>query len=452
MLSSAVAEFYGVKDPEKREDLVRYLNGMISFAETRKPTVEIFFGGITFAVDEMRALRQQNAATRSEMQKMAEEYKHDFTTATKLSEKLDETNRTLMNTNTELKKQIASVSLSKAAGDCIIKELEEKLQKEKSTLEKLQAQVDTLSNDVKRAKTEREAQTMRIVDPTNAQQVEQIVAEYERLQSALSAMTAAAVLDPPTATGDKTRNVPLKEHAKLRDDYAKQGAKLEALGRQVVSQSRTDTEKITKLAARVAELEESNKRLLEELEAAKKDNDRPAKKQRVDMAQDQRLKEARPVAVRSLMKSSTEYMLCPVPIRTGFIMELQDIFERWKTTMSIDFQGTALATFVCPHTGEHTMLASREIIHMMHQIAADIRISYRPAARMQYMDGTSVREFLIMDQIAIMSMCCYLYRAQVRALCVSVAASLTYGPAGTQEPDDGAGAHGGFSFQYRSGE
>ena len=408
LLSDAIAEFYGVKDEEKRADLVRYLNGMLAFADSRKPTVELFFGGVAFAVDEIRQLREKNAATTKEMQRISEEYKRDFAESTKLVERAGKASQELQAKNAALTKSVAQFSLSNTALERQHKLMEAELVKERADVEKLKAANASLTDEVRKLK----AIPPGVASPASPAEVKQFVAEYERLQSALSAMTAAVSLDPAPQGTEKQRNAPMREYLKLRDDFMKQGAKLEALGKEMAEQAKADAEKILSLQRQVDEL--GAKRVDEAERPAKRARESPPAVGPVEatLVADAPKRRARVALLPTFMSSATEPMICPVPTRGGYVIPLHDVYERWKV-MGIDFMGTQFATFQCPHTGEHTMLAPPQIIQMLFQIATELELCVQVPERVMYVDQGAVTDFPIVDQIIIMSACCNLYRLQV---------------------------------------
>ena len=66
-------------------------------------------------------------------------------------------------------------------------------------------------------------------------------------------------------------------------------------------------------------------------------------------------------------------MACPVPVRTGYLMQLCDIYNQWKS-FPCDNEGTVYATFSCVYTSQTTSLAFMEQVHLVMDIAADLRL------------------------------------------------------------------------------
>jgi hypothetical protein len=102
-------------------------------------------------------------------------------------------------------------------------------------------------------------------------------------------------------------------------------------------------------------------------------------------------------------------MAFPVPIRTGRIMSLIDIYKSW-TRYPSDNEGTFFATIVCPFTKQITSLASVEEVTLLHSIASDLRLYTIPPLRFQYYMNGGWIDFTIIDQIVIAALCCKLYR------------------------------------------
>ena len=113
------------------------------------------------------------------------------------------------------------------------------------------------------------------------------------------------------------------------------------------------------------------------------------------------------------MAASGLPMDCPVPIRTGYLMQLRDIYRQWLLFPS-DNEGTLFASFVCPATGHNTSLATIEQVNMVLNIAADLQLNVSTTPLVfQYNHQGVWFPFSYSDQIAITSLCCKMHRAQV---------------------------------------
>ncbi len=114
----------------------------------------------------------------------------------------------------------------------------------------------------------------------------------------------------------------------------------------------------------------------------------------------------------SFMMRGGTLMFCPVPIRTGFMMQLYDIYTQWKHS-PCDNEGSFYATFQCPFTGQTTSLATSEQVYLMSRIAINLRVSMSLPLRFQHYSGGKWLDFSFYDQISIASVCCKLHRAGV---------------------------------------
>ena len=105
-------------------------------------------------------------------------------------------------------------------------------------------------------------------------------------------------------------------------------------------------------------------------------------------------------------------MSCPVPIRTGFVMQLGDIYNQWKL-FPCDQEGSAYASFTCPYTGQNTSMASMEQVGLVASIAANLSIDTSAPLVFQYQLNNQWVNFSLLDQIRIASTCCKLYRSGI---------------------------------------
>ena len=104
-------------------------------------------------------------------------------------------------------------------------------------------------------------------------------------------------------------------------------------------------------------------------------------------------------------------MYCPVPIRTGHLMQLRDIYFQWRVFPS-DNEGTFYASFLCPVTGRNTSLSSIDSVSIVTNIAAGLHldVTTTPLIFQFYHNGLWY-PFSFTDQIVIASMCCKLHRS-----------------------------------------
>ena len=104
-------------------------------------------------------------------------------------------------------------------------------------------------------------------------------------------------------------------------------------------------------------------------------------------------------------------MVCPVPLRTGVLMQLGDVYAQWKTYPS-DHEGTYYASILCPYSGKSTSLASLDQLYLIDRIAVGLRVSMMLPFKFQHKTSTGVWvDFPLFDQIAIASICCKNYRS-----------------------------------------
>jgi len=108
-------------------------------------------------------------------------------------------------------------------------------------------------------------------------------------------------------------------------------------------------------------------------------------------------------------------MQCPVPTRSGHVMQLRDIYKQWLEFPSENGTGF-YATFVCPASGLDTMLASSEQVDLVLSIASSLRLDISTAPLIfQYKHHGTWHNFRVVDQIQITAMCCNLHRR--KSLC-----------------------------------
>jgi hypothetical protein len=105
-------------------------------------------------------------------------------------------------------------------------------------------------------------------------------------------------------------------------------------------------------------------------------------------------------------------MICPVPIRTGYAMQLGDIYCQWKM-FPCDYEGSVYASFTCPYTGQNTSMASMEQVGLVIGIATNLSIDTTTPLVFQYQMNNEWVNFSFIDQLGIASRCCKLYRAGI---------------------------------------
>jgi len=105
-------------------------------------------------------------------------------------------------------------------------------------------------------------------------------------------------------------------------------------------------------------------------------------------------------------------MTCPVPIRSGHVMQLRDVYSQWRM-LPCDNEGMFYASFICPYTGHNTSLASIEQVNLIVKIAESLRLDVSTVPLVfQYKNNGQWTNFVLTDQIAIAAMCCKLHRSR----------------------------------------
>jgi hypothetical protein len=102
-------------------------------------------------------------------------------------------------------------------------------------------------------------------------------------------------------------------------------------------------------------------------------------------------------------------MVCPVPIRTGRLVPLIEVYQSW-VRYPADNEGTFFTSFLCPYTTQLSSLASAEEVILLHNIAAELRLFVMPPLRFQHFLNGNWIDFSFVDQITIAAMCCKHYR------------------------------------------
>ena len=110
-------------------------------------------------------------------------------------------------------------------------------------------------------------------------------------------------------------------------------------------------------------------------------------------------------------KYDGQLMICPVPIRSGHLMQLSDVYAQWKLYPS-ENEGTFYSTFICPYTGVCTSLASTEQVTLISHIASRLNVSIEPPFQFFYRNEVSMWiPFSLHDQISIASLALKIYRS-----------------------------------------
>ena len=443
MLSIEVAQFYGVKDGPHCADFVAYINGMLGFAEANRRECwdQLCLGMInvqtkvkTFETLRLELVEKHNA--------VVDKYNAEAANLKKLTahlNKVEEQNKRLEENNKRLEGLLATRSSpppSAAEAPKVQLELAKpnappsgaKPDAPRAAKRTLPEATVPDSDDeqgppAKRDKSETIVQLRKkIIDLTT---------ENERLDRLLAALKKVDAV--PAETG-KTR-LTQEEMGRLRKANAELEATLSRLTEEAHRQVHRDTEAHKEHAAAWAQ---ERLELIRRIEDLSKPNTggtariedlgggvgmAPLMRTSGGTARIEDVSGGIVMAPSSIVipsafqHSDGTYMACPVPIRTGRLMSLLDIYKLWIRYPS-DNEGTFFATIVCPFTKQITSLASVEEVTLLHSIAMDLRLFTMPPLRFQYYINGNWIDFSFIDQIVIAALCCKHYRVNMRGVVI----------------------------------
>ena len=376
MLSLEVAHFYGIVDPHEREHAVGFLNTMLMISDSRRGALETFFRGVAQQMETSKRIQAQVAEDRTKMDNL----KVALEKQTKLTARLETINKNLADKNQKMTAEHSQMALACAASIETVKRDLERVTHENKLLLEAKEQLD-------------------IALPEGTQSGASIyMNQNTRLRKCVADLTAVGEKRAPA--GDRPPGRMTKEHAKLQSEFEIVQAKLLVLGELVSGWFGADAANALK-ADPLEQLQverEARVALENEVEALKK-AEPPSKRRRAEENM-----------VRILQLSDGKYMACPVPVRSGCIVELHEVYRQWSSVPPQD-DGSFNATFRCPITNFLTALQPMEIVNMVHDIASDLKLDVAPPFRFQFKKEDAWVDFPFTDQIAIASKCFMLYRS-----------------------------------------
>ena len=403
MLSSELAEFFGVDDQALRSDFIGFLNGMLGYAEAnRKSCWEKLCGGMGAVCDELKQLRiekpkfQEREKELREMSSLLDETRSQVQGQIKLIEELNSSNR----------EYIAQIETVKAENLVLI-ENSKRAVCEKNLKNAKRVSRDpspTVADEDPSAKRDKNEAVIRLRERVTSLMAENehltkenalLKTENGRLDGLVSALSNFEV-----AEVEVVKRISLDEANKLRKQLATVKAQLQSTGEEARNMAHKYTEYI-------------------------KENDAQWQKKVIDLKnQVDEFKKASgapppPISTHPttiLVPSAFgllngNYMSCPVPIRTGRAVPLVDVYTYWRL-FPCDNEGTFFSSFKCPYTGQNTSLASIEQVQLVHIIAMDLRLFAIPPLRFQHFSNGNWLDFTFIDQIIIAALCCKVYRLE----------------------------------------
>jgi predicted transcriptional regulator len=381
MLTIELAQYYGISDSDLCSEFVKYINGILSFAEKgRLDGWNQFCAGLCSFQTKFKELEALNAQLNGKCEsrsKKITELTRQLKENIELTQGLNETNKEYLLEIESLKSQLSCPPAPSVASD------------PKSGRGKRQASESPLAESEK-------PPVKKPVDRTVESELREEIARLnevnERLDGLLKASTEFEVSSHDVGKG----RISAEEVAKIR----KQNASL-------MDQLKSITEESRRMAYKYSEY-------IQERDAAH-DKARLEWKKRFET-----LKAAPPPpapppgillpTVFSLPNGAV--MVCPVPTRTGRMVQLLEVYKHW-IQFPCDNEGTWFASFFCPFTSQFTSLASVDQILLTHSIAIDLQLYVIPPLRFQYLIGGTWVDFSFIDQICIASLCCKIHRQGV---------------------------------------
>ena len=446
----------GFGDAPKCDDLARFLNGMAQFAEGgRKADLERFFGLICELGREKVQWTTRMSSLQAEIEAKRSEYceiKKELSEAIAINEKIVAENKELVNANAQLLQERTMLSgcveASRAKTDEFLKGLE-KFKSEKASLlnenRRLLQRLETIKSG---SSSSGPSFANALVCGTSADEdvsmlkskISNLETERSRLEQLLLGISTAqkealskfdAISSKPAG---RTRTVPIDEFSKLQRLSAEQQAQIETLTKEALETNHSHSLQMSakdvgwgaSVTGLKAELEKASQRKgkVDTVDRSTSTSDERNTKDLENLLMLGLVTEERDLlrnyvstfqrqGLLSFMLANGAQMVCPVPTRTGNLMQLCDIYAQWKTYPS-ENEGTYYSTFTCPYSDRCTTLASSEQVSLIYRIASQLQIAVHPPIQFQYVNSVGVwTSFSFKDQIAIASACCKLYRQGV---------------------------------------
>ena len=384
MLSADLAGFYGVKDFASCAEFVTFINGMLSYAEpTRRECWGQLCAGLSevqIQVGDLQKKCEQLQTKYQARKEQANELALQLKESLECSQKLNEANRDYLLQIESLKLQPPAPKLPDAPPDA---------PRAKRTLPEVS--LGELEPPTKKDKTTEAGPTASSEAPKKdgaQKEIEYLRMENERLNGLLKSATEFHV--PVDACKGR---LSAEDVTKLRRNHA-------LLSEQWKSMS----EEARKMAQKYTDYIREND--------VQHDNERMEWRKKFDELK-KKAPPAQSVPIPSVfLFAGGAATVCPVPMRTGHVIQLLDVYQHW-IRFPCDNEGTIFASFACPISGQLTSLASVEQVNLIYNIAIDLQLFMTPPLRFQYQIGGKWIDFSFIDQIAIASACCKLYRLGV---------------------------------------
>jgi hypothetical protein len=425
MLSVEVAQFYGVKDGPPCADFVAFINGMLGFAEANRRECWDQFGlGLINVQAKLKALQTSH----SELEAQSKFHEQNYKDVKARYEESVALNLRLNQALGAQRQSAAKTSPPPAAAEAPKVQLElatpnagvKDAPRAKRAFP--EATVPDSDDDqgppAKRDKSETIIQLRKKITDLMADN-ERERSENERLDRLLISLKKTDA--PPAETG-KTR-LTQEEMSRLRKANADLEARLSSVTEEARLQVHRSTELLKeKIKENDMVWEQARMELVKQIEHLSKPN-RGGTARIEDVGgggvvmarRTARIEDlgggvvVAPLIPSAFLQSDGTYMVCPVPIRTGRLVSLLDIYKS-SIRYPSDNEGTFFATFVCPDVKRITSLASVEEVTLLHGIAVDLRLFTIPPLRFQYYINGSWIDFPFVDQIVIAAVCCKHYR------------------------------------------
>lgn len=376
MLSAELAKFYGVSDQVSCAEFVTFINGMLSYAE---PTRRECWGQLCLGLldvqtrlDELQAKHTQLEGKYNARKSQTNELALQLKESVECSQKLNEANRDYILQIESLKSQLSGVAKSTDT---------DQSEAPKAKRSMPPASVTSVEPPAKRDKPNECSQIV----PKAVGEIEYLRMENERLDGLLKAATDFVV--PVDALKGR---LSAEDVVKMRKNHVALTEQLKSMSEEARRMAYKYTDYIRDHDVAHEKERQEWKRKLEDL---KKNVQQP---QGVSIP-------------RVFLFSSGTATVCPVPTRSGHVIQLSDVYQHW-VRFPCDNEGTVFASFPCPFTGQLTSLSSMEQVNLIYNIAADLQLFMTPPLRFQYLISGKWIDFLFVDQIAIASVCCKLYR------------------------------------------
>ena len=384
LLSIEMAEFYGVKDAALCSDFVTYVNGMMGFAEAnRRECWGQMCLGMLNTQAKLKSYAELDAKYDAALAK-ATQWGDQYRKSEALCERLNAANKEYLVQIESLKSQLQPGVRTPS----VVAPNPQQLQVERSrsrtgpSAKRSIAEAVPESDDDEQPAPKKDKSDV-VVELKK--KLAYLVADNERLDKLLRAHSRVEV---PSSEPAKVRLKP-EDIERMRKAFLEVEAKLRAV-----------TEEARQQAHRFAEQTNKNEEALalERTEWAR----------RLEAAGDKDASSS--ILIPSAFSLQCgNIMTCPVPIRTGRLVPLVDIYQSWIRYPS-DSEGTFFASFLCPYSTQLTSLGSAEEVDLIYNIASELRLFTTPPLRFQHFLNGSWVDFSFIDQITIAASCCKHYR------------------------------------------